>query len=548
MQDTEHKKFLHEDTKVTEDFSYSYDVETNSYEDASTINLFSRYSDIFDYYTEEQLKKYVTQPMLYHKELMRISERMYNKNGTYGQTVAKMTASPTLDYIAMPNGSTQKAKLSIDKANHIMRHKLNHKLITRDCLHNALVYGEYVAIWRDTKAKRITKNNAYSISDKIEGLAFIDNMMLQPLDLDYVRFEGFANGDYVVSFDMSYFDRFKGNGLVGEIKNYPSNFIRGYTEYKKDSNKRWLLLNQETTFAYKYRASILESHGRMLGLFALLDILFSEEYTDSQRNNMRENSSNIRYMTLPEGEKKGSCSLNKDQQTNQYNAFKKAVNIDDQNKKNKIGRTTTLKLAPGTVIGKLDSDNTFLTNTLTKENNECISTSLGLAISALNGGGQGASYSTLSVNIDLMLAEVFQMLEQIQWQYTKLINNYLELSEEDWIDIVYLKTSTLNQESAFSTAKDLYLSAGGSRTWLYAVGSGDSNTYLRLMEMEKELEYDDRFLPHPTSYTLSNSMDKATVDENSGGAPKKKNSELSDLGVQTRTNGGNKTPKPSTRK
>ena len=102
MQDTEHKKFLHEDTKVTEDFSYSYDVETNSYEDASTINLFSRYSDIFDYYTEEQLKKYVTQPMLYHKELMRISERMYNKNGTYGQTVAKMTASPTLDYIAMP--------------------------------------------------------------------------------------------------------------------------------------------------------------------------------------------------------------------------------------------------------------------------------------------------------------------------------------------------------------------------------------------------------------------------------------------------------------
>lgn len=527
---------------------YSYDVEINQYTDTSTINLFQQYSDIFDYYTEEQLKLYVSYPMRYHKELMKISEKMYNKNGTYGQTVAKMTAAPTLDFIAMPNGSLKKSEENIKKTNHIMRHKINHKLSTRDCLHNSLVYGEYVAIWRDTKSKRVPINNQYNISEKIEGTATIDNMMLQPLDLDYVRFEGFANGDYVTSFDMSYFDKFKGNGLVGEIKNYPRNFIRGYTEYKKDANKRWLILDQKTTFAYKYRSAILESHGRMLGLFALLDILFSEEYTDSQRNNMRENSSAIRYMTLPEGEKKGSCSLNKDQQNNQYNAFKKAVNANDDNQKNKIGRTTTLKLAPGTTINKLESEDTFLTDTLTKENNECVSTSLGLAISALNGGGQGASYSTLSVNIDLMLAEVFQMLEQIQWQYTKLINNYLDIPEEEWIDIVYLKTSTLNQETAFTTAKDLYLSAGGSRTWLYAVGTGDSNTYLRLMELEKDLDYDKKFLPHPTSYTLSNSMDKETLDENIGGRNKKLDSDLSDNGQQTRTNGGNKSPKPSTKK
>lgn len=528
--------------------NYSYDVEINQYEDSATINLFQQYSDILEYYTEQQLKTYIAHPMRYHKELMSISEKMYNKNGTYGQTAAKMTAAPTLDYIAMPNGSITKAKSNIGKVNHIMRHKINHKLSTRDCIHNSLIYGEYVAIWRDTKAKRIPRKSTLMESERIEGLATTDNMMLQPLDLGYVRFEGFANGDYVVSFDMSYFDQFKNSGLVGEIKNYPTNFIRGYTEYKKDTAKRWLILDQKTTFAYKYRSSILESHGRMLGLFALLDILFADEYTDSQRNNMRNNSSTIRYMTLPEGEKKGSCSLNKDQQKNQYEAFKKAVNMDDQNKKNKIGCTTTLKLAPGTTIDKLDSDDTFLTDTLTTENNECVSTSLGLAISALNGGGQGASYSTLSVNIDLMLAEVFQMLEQIQWQYTKLINNYLGLSENEWIDIVYLKTSTLNQETAFATAKDLYLSAGGSRTWLYAIGTGDSNTYLRLMEMEKELGYDDKFLPHPTSFTLSNSLDKETVDENIGGRKKKIDSDLTEKGQQTRTNGGNNSPKPSTRK
>jgi hypothetical protein len=184
-------------------------------------------------------------------------------------------------------------------------------------------------------------------------------------------------------------------------------------------------------------------------------------------------------MILPEGKDKGSCSLNKDQQSNQYNNFKKAVHNNDNNNRNKIAQTTTLKLAPGTQVGKLETSSTFLQNTLTDENNKAISTALGLAQSALNGQGQGASYSSLSVNIDLMLSEVFQMLEQIQWQYTKLINNYLNIPQEKWIEIVYLKTSTLNQENAFKTAKELYTLAGGSRTYLYAVGTGDASTYLR---------------------------------------------------------------------
>ena len=66
--------------------------------------------------------------------------------------------------------------------------------------------------------------------------------------------------------------------------------------------------------------------------------------------------------------------------------------------------------------------------------------------------------------------------------------------------------------------------------------------------MEKELDYDNKFLPHPTSFTLSNSLDKETVDENAGGRKKKMDSELTEKGQQTRTNGGNNSPKPSTRK
>lgn len=530
-------------TEYENDYSYSNDVEINSFSD---VNITNFYSDIFDYYTEEQLRRYVSSPIFYHKQLMRISEKLYNANGVYGQTVSKMTSAPSLDFVIVPsNGNLKKAKNNIQKAHNIFKYKINHKLTSRDCIFNSLLYGEYVAIWRDTKARRVKRPDNYASGKKIEAVGYMDNMMLQPLDLEYVRFEGISNGDYVTSFDLSYFDLFKGNNLVGEIKNYPKEFLLGYKAYKKDNNKRWMLLDQKTTFAYKFHAAENESHGRMLGLQALMDILFAMDYTDSQRANMYDQSASIRYMELPSGERQGSCSLNVEQQKNQYEAFKRAVNASDSNKRSKVGRTTTLKLAPGTKLGKLDTSDTFLKDTLTEENNTSVSTDLGLAIGALNATGD-ASYSALAVNIDLLLSEVFAILEQISFQYTKLINNYLELSDEDKLEFVYLHTSTLNGEEQFNRYKDLFTIGSGSRIYMYSAATGDAQTYMKVMDFEKEMGFDEIYLPHCTSYTFSGNVNEENSD-NIGGRPSKNKSELTDSGIQTRTNGGNSMKKLSTK-
>jgi hypothetical protein len=530
---------LEENNNITQT---SHDVEINSL-DFDMVNSFYGY---FDYYTKEQLLQYVSNPMFFHKQLMDVSEKMYNRNGIYGQTISKMVSAPSLDSAIIPSDTRNKDKKNLNKAYDIFNNKINHKLSTRDILFNSLLYGEYVAIWRDTKKKNVDRPQDYASGKNIEGIAYVDNVMLQPLDLRYCRFEGFANGDYVVSFDMQYFDAFCGSNLVGEIKNYPREFLIGYNTYKKDGTKRWMLLPQESTFAYKYHGAINESHGRPLALFALLDMLFAEDYTDSQRNNMYENSSTIRWMKLPESDQKGKCSLNPEQQNNQYNAFKNAVKSNDT-RKNRLGGSTTLKLAPGSEVGKLENSDTFLKNTLTEENNNAISTDLGLALSALNGTGQGASYSTLQTNIDLMLSEVFSMLEQVSFQYTKLINNYLNLKDENRLDFMYLSTSSLNADSQYEKYKDLYMVAGGSRTLLYSSVCGNSQLYIKLMEFEKSENYDDRFIPHATSYTFSDSADKPNPDGNIGGRPAKKSKDLTDSGIQTRTNGGNKQIKPSTK-
>lgn len=520
----------------------NHDIEINSTSDFDMINSFYGY---FDYYTKEQLLQYVSNPMFYHKQLMDVSEKMYNRNGMYGQTISKMVSAPSLDAVIVPSNVGSDYKEILNKAYDIFNNKINHKLSTRDILFNSLLSGEYVAIWRDTKKRNIERPQDYASGKNIEGVGYLDNVMLQPLDLRYCRFEGFANGDYVVSFDMQYFDMFSGTNLVGEIQNYPREFLIGYNTYKKDGMKRWMLLPQKSTFAYKFHGAINESHGRPLAVFALLDMLFAEDYTDSQRNNMYENSSTIRWMKLPESEK-GKCSLNPEQQNNQYNAFKNAVKSSDT-RKNRLGGTTTLKLAPGSEVGKLENNNSFLKDTLTDENNKAVSTSLGLAISSLNGQGEGASYSTLQVNIDLMLSEVFSILEQVSFQYTKLINNHLNLSDDNRLDFMYLNTSSLNSDTMFDRYKELYTLAGGSRTMLYSSACGNANLYIRLMDFEKSEGYREKYLPNQTSFTISDSADKSNPDGNIGGRPETKASKLTNSAIQTRTNGSNKAVKPSTK-
>ncbi len=513
---------------VSSEEQTSYPVEVNMLND--TIGFISGLysSNTID---EEQLKHYIQYPMRHNRQIRGLCKRIYNLNGICGRTIDKMVAAPTLDYIIIPNGIEDEKKKNADKLNYYLK-KINHKLSTRDALFSALTEGMYVAILRNTKHEN--KNITIPGNpEKIGGLALSENIMLQPLDKDYVKFIGFMNGDYVCAFDMQYFDQFKSNGLVAEIKHYPSEFIRAYNKYRRDGSKRWFLLDQKNTFAFKYRSQIDEPYGRPLALSALNDILFAEDYTDSQRGNLRENTSTIHWLIQPEGERPGQCSLNRDQQTAQYENFKNAVYANAKRRNNKMVQASTVVFAPGTQLGKVETDNTLIKETLTRENMSAISTDLGLALAALNGEGEGANYSSLAVNLDLLLAEVFQMLEQIEIQYTKILNNFLGLSEDEWVDIHYLKTSVLNRDKAFEVAKDLYTTAGGSRLYLYAVGTGDSNTYLRLMDYEKEMGFDEKYPPHTTSFTVSDSSD------NEGGRPNKNDPDLKDGGLE-KTHGGNK--------
>lgn len=517
----------------------SYPVELNSLKDMS----FYLYDTLSTNTTNmEQLKQYIKYPMVYNKILRTISRQAYNANGLYANTIDYCVAIPTLDWITVLRNKADTYKKKKAKFDLMLKY-LNHKRTTRDILRHLFIDGMYVGILRDTKAsnKNINLTHSIDILDRIEGLSLDDNFMIQPLNLDYCKIVGFQNNVSIAAFDMQYFDQFKYGGLINEIKNYPPEFIKAYKEYKKDNSKRWFVLDYKKTIALKARADEDEAYGRPYGLAALAKIKMDDEYENGQYKLIQELASSIYYLILPEGEKKGSCSLNKEQQQNIIDAFVNAVKLNTNSSGS--AKISTLSVAPGTQIGRLSKDSSLLKDTLSEENMKKISTALGFASSALNASSEGgASYSSLQVNIDLVLSQVFQYVEEIANEITRVLNTYIGNQPKDYIELKYLRTSILNQDKMYERAKELYTTGSGSiKAWIACAGF-DVNDYMSLMEEELEEGIYEKFKPHQTSFTISK---KNSIDE--GGRPLKSNDELKPSGQITRNLGSNKQVKPSTK-
>ena len=488
------------------------------------------------------LKQYVKYPMIYNEILRTISEQAYNSQGIYSQVIDYSVAIPTLAYITTMRNKTPELKEKKKKFNLFLK-LLNHDRSTRDILRNLYIYGTYIGILRDSTAsnKNIDFGSMTVESiDRIEGLSLDDNFMIQPLDLDYCKIIGFQNNASITVFDMMYFDQFKYGGLVNEIKNYPKDFMKAYMNYKKDASKRWFVLDYSKTIALKFKASENECSGRPYGLSAFTDMKTSSDYDNSQYQLVSELASSIYYLILPEGEKAGSCSLNSKQQTEVIEAFKGAVkvNTSGSGENNKI---STLSLAPKTEIGRLSKDSSLIKDTLSSENIKKISTSLGFASSALNAeSGSGSSYANLQVNIDLVSSQIFQTVNEIAIEYTRVLNGLLGIKPMDYIDIKYLPISWLNKDSIFEKAEKLYTLIGGNRRFLVAAAGFDVDDYFSCLDDEIDMGYEEKYPVHQSANTISSQDAK-------GGRKPLKEKDLSVGGMVTRTTNSNNQVKPSTK-
>jgi len=479
------------------------------------------------------LKQYVKYPMIYNEILRTISRQSYSLNGLYGQSIDRMIALPTLSYITTLRNKTPQMKDNKTKFNTLLK-ILNIDRTTRDILRHLFIDGSYIGILRDTTSSNKnldTGSMTVESLDRLEGLSLDDNFMIQPLDLDYCKIIGFQNNVSIAAFDMMYFDQFKYGGLLNEIKNYPRNFVKAYMDYKKDASKRWFILDYRKTIVLKAKANEIDTWGIPFGISAFTDMKSSQDYDDSQYQLISELASSIYYIILPEGEKKGSSSLNSTQQKEVIEAFKGAVKV---NTSGNVAKISTLSLAPGTEISRLSKDSSLIKDTLSDENMKKIATGLGIASSALNAESNSANLGSLQINLDLLSAQVFQYVNEISREETRIINEHLSIKPNSYIDIKFLPITWLNKKDVYDKAKDLYLTAGGSRKFYIAAAGFDPEDYLSICDEEIEAGFDERYPPHITSYTATDSADTANEDGNLGGRPTKDNSDLKESGLITK--------------
>jgi hypothetical protein len=262
--------------------------------------------------------------------------------------------------------------------------------------------------------------------------------------------------------------------------------------------------------------------------------MYASYFKDTKQALLGELNNRIIYQTFPEGEKKGSCALTEQQQRNQHTTVKNAILT-----KNQRNSTSFFSVAAGTKIQDIKVDTDIFDEKNESKLQDDIGLDLGFMANLLTGSSSG-SYSAQANNLQLLLSEVFMWIEPIALEIAKVINTNVIKDKNNSVEIYYLPCSIITRKDFTNQMKDLYLQGKGSLTaWIASTGF-NSDAYLTLMDMELEEGFDDKYQPHPTSFTISKN------DQKEGGAPEVENP-TNENTIKSKGSGSNKIPKPSTK-
>lgn len=491
---------------------------------------------IFDLYSQEQISNLVKDPIGNNGLLREISRILYGCNGTVTNTIDYMTAMPTLDKVLVPYGkSKQKKQMNIDLVTSALR-TIKDKEFVRDALYKGMVDGIAFYYFETTTRPNVPRSYSdYEVDSIIEINDFGINASIISLPTEYCRIVGIKNSSYVIAFNLDYFKDCEGESQEKKLRKFPKEIREAFSKRdENNSSKNWVTLDNTKTIVHKIRSAKNEKWGRPLALAAIKDILYSDYFTDTKRNVLDEINNRIIYETFPEGRDKGTSALTQKQQESQHNAVKGAV----MNKNNR-GGISFFSVAAGTKINTLDSSNTDIFDSKNEENlNDTIALGLGVAGGLLNGSGSG-NYSSQQNNLELLSAQIFQWIESIQSELNKCINLNIIKDSKNYVEVYYLPITHVNKKNMVGYAKELYLQGKGSLSlWASACGIS-SNVFFALLDQELEMDVENKYPVHQTSYTMSK-------EDNKGGRPESSDS-TNPSTVSTKANGGNKQKKPSTK-
>lgn len=497
--------------------------------------------NISSVFSAEDIKMIIQDPIRNHTITRKLSMFVYNTEGVVTNAIDYMVALPCLDRVVYGKKRLfGKSKLNKNKDLMLSTlENINDKQFIRDALFTDMNEGTCFYYFEVTqKLNDNTKYMAdYDVESILEICDFGMNVSLIPLPYEYCKIVGRKNSRYVIAYNLRYFDE-KCNTLDQKkrmLKKYPKEIRDAYNAWDKGqkSTDNWVVLDNKHTIAHKIKCKISEPWGRPLAIAALSDILYQDEFVDTKRNVLRELNNKIIFQTLPEGKDKGSCSLTKTQQQDQHDKVKQAVLT-----KNNRGGTSFFTVSAGTKIDSLDVSAIDIFDDKNESNlTDKIALDVGIASSLLNGSGSG-NYSSQQNNLELINAQIYSWIQELQAELNYVINENVIKDRRNKVEVYYLPTSLVNRKTFFEMAKSLYLEAGGSYTLLIAAMGMSPDVYFNILDEEVENKIFDKYLPHKTSYTMSKSEESGRPEDNDSKNPST---------LQTKSNGSNNQPKPSTK-
>lgn len=519
----------------TVETSYEFNSYGITFPDISDIGI-SVYGD--DWYKNIQM--ILQAPMENNEELRHFSKKAYNISGIISSAIDKMVALPCLDKVVTSKNKDSKSRKKNEQLMNDVLETIKHKELVRDCLHRDFIEGIAVNYFETTnrkindKCKTLDDYTVNVITELNEHSKLKTNVSIIPLNPDWCKIVGRKNNRYVVAFNLEYFNQLSVS-KERVLKSFPKEIRQAYSKWVKDkSSNNWVILNQNKVMVHKIKSAINEVWGRPIITGALLDEFFKTELQSAKRNAIKETKNQIFYETFPEGKDKGLCALTKEQQQVQHNTIKDA--IQSKNNRNAI---SFFSAAAGTKLDSLKCDVAILDEDIEPKINEDIATDLGFAIGLLN--GSSGSYSSQQNNIEIVFSEIYRYVSEIATELNYVINKNVIKDEENPVEVYYLPTTLVNRKNFVSNMKDLYTNAGGSKAMYIASTGVDVGIYKTLMDIEREEDWDSKYPPHTTSFTLSG---KSSNDTSTGGRPAEDNP-TNDSTIQGKTNGSNSQPRNS---
>lgn len=500
-------------------------------------------------YSIKEIRSFTKNPLSHITEIRRMAHWAYHTNGVVASAIDYMKSMHTLDGVVVCkarkfDGSRPKNYRMNKSKMEATLNTIRYKQIIRDGIFKDANDGMYVAYFEtvySTPDMRTVLTD-YDIQNITEINAIGMNATVIPLPVGYVKIVGRRNNSYQIAFDLRYFDNYPDDeARKQKLAGFPREIQEGWIKYSNsDTSAPWLILNNDKTIVTKIKSDISDPYGIPFAIAALDDISYAQYFVDTKRNVLDSVNNQIVYETFPEGKEKGTSALTEKQQRQQHDMVKNALASKSRNSSG----TSFFSLASGTKLDSISLDVSLLDEKNENSIVDSVNKDIGVAASALDGSSAG-NYSSATLNLELVSANVYTWIEDIVDELNKCINKNIINDPSCRVEFYVLPITMVNRDKIVDYMSALYARGKGSLyAWIASTGFNPDN-YIALMEYELQEDFENRYPVHRTSFTITGKDDPEHEDHNQGKGGRPPTDSNNPSSIQQKTNGGNNMPKPS---